>query len=161
MHFALPCPSRIERVLVSLAASHGLVDARLPLHRLAVYMLVLFARHPLPDAVGYLVNACFAIASLAHFANDIGWMGSLLLHAGLVGVAQRSTRTATSCLSLYMAVVHIPLAVAPVAPVALVAVALGWVVFWCLFAFEMRETGEFELSHSIQVLVVCHVMIQL
>ena len=71
MHFAIP----VHRpLLLSIAAAHGVTDVARPPSQLLVYAMALL---PLP---GWLTSGAFGIASVMHFASDMGG-GDVLVDA--------------------------------------------------------------------------------
>ena len=93
---------RVPPLAVGLVVSHGLTDLR-NLEDVLPYALVLL---PIP---GLLATLAFLVASLVHFARDIGGEASLQLHVAwlLVGLSAGQDAAADVAL-LYMLLFHLP-----------------------------------------------------
>jgi hypothetical protein len=103
MRFSIPMESPAALAVV---AAHGAVDVCCPLRSLLAYSAVAL---PLPSDA---CTAAFAAGSVAHFAEDVGLVGSVALHVALLNVAiYVGVKSAVEALFAYFFVVHIPLLV--------------------------------------------------
>ena len=95
-------PTKCPDLAIALVAAHGATDI-VRGRKLLSYALVAL---PLP---GWIVTCCFASASLAHFAVDVGVPASFALHLGL-GCLYATARqgVAFMLLLVYMTLVHVP-----------------------------------------------------
>ena len=146
---------RFPPLAVGLVASHGLTDLRSP-EDLLPYA---FAMTPLP---GLLVTFAFLVASLFHFARDIGGEASLQLHVAwlLVGLSAGPDAAADVAL-LYMLLVHLPLHHSRVWAEGTWAArgsVVGAVVAG-LAAGACVPVGGLTLTHLHQKLVVAHFLV--
>jgi integral membrane sensor domain MASE1 len=96
---AIPVPPALAPAAIAVGM-HGLSDALT--HRAAVpaYML---AVPTWPHT-----TALFTLASVFHFAEDVGIRNSLVLHACIVGTAAVSVSISVALTLLYMCTVHVP-----------------------------------------------------
>ena len=145
---------RAPPLVVGLVASHGFTDLR-DLEDVLPYALVLL---PIP---GLLVTLAFLVASVVHFARDIGGEASLQLHVAwlIVGLSAGQDAAADVAL-LYMLLVHLPLHHSRVWAEGTWA-ARGAVVGAVVAGLAMGArvpAGGFTLSHLHQRLVVAHVL---
>lgn len=102
--FRVPIPSWLPRWALCIAATHGLTDLRL-VEKLWVYGLVLAV--PFHETG---INIVFFLASMAHFAIDIGSMGSTFLHGALaIACVKQRQDVAIQFLMIYMCFVHVPM----------------------------------------------------
>ncbi len=151
----LPIDSRAAFVL---AAAHGAADAVRPPQQLALYAAAFL---PLP---GVVCSSLFLAASVSHFACDVGLSCSALLHVLIVALATRSLRRATQLLMSFMCGVHVPRLVrnlvrrGELAP--LLCVALAGALLWKQ-QHTLLQNGQYELSHTHQLVVCVHVLINL
>ena len=93
----------VPAVLAPAAAAvgmHGLSDAVTHHAAVPAYLLAIPA-WPHTTAV-------FTLASIAHFAEDVGVKNSLLLHACIVGAATVSVPLSVAIALLYLCTVHVP-----------------------------------------------------
>lgn len=99
MQFMIPIHPRLWALVVA----HGVTDFAYMPQILLVYSLLLLPRWSTVDMLAFLT------ASVVHFARDVGWAGSLGLHA-LIGVFefQNSRVASIALLMTYMYVLHIP-----------------------------------------------------
>lgn len=90
--------------LLAVAATHGLtdLDSSAWVGRYAVLTLL-----PLPSP---LITMIFCVASLLHFSEDVGFLGSALVHAGvgLAGIAM-GVQAAFKAMVSYLAFCHVPM----------------------------------------------------
>lgn len=77
MRFAIPISHPVPFCVF---AAHGAVDAALPPSRLLPYALALLPSPPLPPLPSSASTAAFGVASLVHFASDVGVGASVALH---------------------------------------------------------------------------------
>lgn len=90
--------------LLALIAAHGLTD--LDTHKCVVPYAIATAV-PLPTEV---VTLLFCGASVAHFSNDIGKRGSLLVHGAVLAAGLHSgVQAAFKLIILYLAFFHTPI----------------------------------------------------
>lgn len=91
--------------LVAIVAAHGATDLDSPFTALPKYAACCLAPVPAP-----LVAVAFCVASVAHFARDVGIDNSIALHA-LLGFCTLAFGVARglSIMLIYMSVVHVPL----------------------------------------------------
>ena len=87
--------------LACATSTHGLTDACYPPRALWPYA----AAACLPP---WAVTPAFAVASVAHFARDVGAYGSVVLHATLVVLARDHRVLASTLGCLYYVAVHVP-----------------------------------------------------
>lgn len=163
MRFAIPVR---RRLLLSLAAAHGVTDAAT---QRVDRLLLVYAAALLPIPGG-ATTAVFGVASVVHFAADLGDLGgvaSLAMHGGWAAVCARwGQRVAFECALWYVCAVHIPLLARRL------LTARAWVTLGALAAGSvaaamagprllLRRAGDgedtFLLGHRLQRLVACHV----
>ena len=96
---AIPVPPALAPAAIAVGM-HGLSDALT--HRAAVPAYLL-AVPTWPHT-----TALFTLASVFHFAEDVGIRNSLALHACIVGTATVSVPFAVAIALLYMCTVHVP-----------------------------------------------------
>lgn len=112
---------------------------------------------PLPS------NACtaaFAAGSVAHFAEDVGLVGSVALHVALLSVAVYvGVKSAVAALFVYFFVVHIPLLLIRLAlnrdkrrAAVLVAAALASLHP----SLSLAPSGVFLFDEKMQLVVAVH-----
>jgi hypothetical protein len=127
----------------------------MPLPRLAAYTLALC---PVPGT-----SVAFGIGSIVHFANDIGFFGSVSLHAVLCVLAAVNARLACVVLQCYMCMLHIPSVLISLALrrqwTAIVCTAAAAAVAWVARA-KLAPKGEFVLGEVSQRVVVVHTVLQ-
>ena len=154
VEFALPikCPNW----LLAVVAAHGSTDIVLG-PRLICYVFVLL---PLPD---WMVTCGFAIASLKHFAHDVGMNFAVVLHLVLVVLYARArTQLATSVLLGFMVLVHLPRHFARVLTEDYAFEAMAFCALFTATLDYMKLWKEsFLLSHVAQRLVISHVICHL
>lgn len=142
---------------ILLAASmHGVADICRPRH-LYPYTL-LFA--PLPPTV--VTTILFLVSSVWHFAQDIGWKGTLGLHTacGLVYSLMDPTM-AFGIMSVYYCALHVPMCYIRLfkrrSYLALTIVASLTLITYC--ASKTSHSPPYMYIHDrLQLLVVCHVL---
>jgi hypothetical protein len=154
MRFVVPCTNRLQ---LSLAVAHGAVDAARPPEQLLLYGLALL---PIP---GPVCTSGFAVASLLHFAADLGMPFSIGLHTVVYAVATTSFARAMAVMLSYMTYIHIPLLVLKLCLTGQVPalVCLGYAALACVakgIPF-VDSNGEYTFGHKQQLLVVCHVIL--
>lgn len=141
---------------MAVIAGHGAADASKPPQLLACYAL---AALPLPQT-----TAAFAVASVAHFALDVGVGASLVMHCLLVHLARRRRRAACALLQAYMCTLHVPVALLGVLlradGLALAAVTAATLATWAA-RHEIAPDGRLELTELLQRLIVVHVALNL
>lgn len=152
-------PHRVPRRLAGIVAAHGLTDLRLGC-RLWAYLLVCV---PLPGSV---TTGAFIAASLGHFAQDVGALGSFLLHGALLAVATtRGFQPATEILAVYMLLWHVPMHFVRVlsenSPEATASAVAALLLGSHAHVIVDTHTGKNELlfSHVAQRLVVAHALV--
>ena len=106
---AIPVPPALAPAAIAVGM-HGLSDALT--HRAAVPAYLL-AVPTWPHT-----TALFTLASVFHFAEDVGIRNSLLLHTCIVGTAMASVPFAVAITLLYMCTVHVPSHFQRVTPLA-------------------------------------------
>ena len=99
VEFVLRSPLRRA---VMLAAAHGMTDVAAPA-LLVPYSIIAL---PVP---GWMTTTLFSMASVVHFAADIGLGLSCVMHAALTAAAVRHRDASFFAMSLYFVCVHTPL----------------------------------------------------
>jgi len=142
---------------LAIVAGHGATDWVLG------WRLLLYAGVLLPTP-GWVVTPGFAVASLSHFAADVGWQLSLGLHVALL-LLHLGARSGQAFLLLvaYMTLVHVPAHCVDVARGAHGGAALlgAGLLTTCLAARPPWGDGEFAIDHTVQKLVICHILCHL
>jgi hypothetical protein len=90
--------------LVAIVATHGLTDldsiAWLPHYALLSLL-------PIPSP---LVTALFCLSSVVHFSEDVGMVGSVLIHGAVAGVGYvRGVQVALKSMLYYLSFFHVPM----------------------------------------------------
>lgn len=163
MHIDLPIV-RAALPLLGPACAHGLADVRFRLDTLATYALL---AAPVPEPASL---CAFAIASVVHFADDVGWTTSFALHGVLGLMALRGMlESAVVLLLLYMNLVHFPALLHRIAvderrrsaawQVALVCGIAAVLVPSLFHATTHDEVLIFTLTPAMQRLVALHVLV--
>jgi predicted anti-sigma-YlaC factor YlaD len=152
MKFLIPLDPA-DRLPLALVAAHGASDLTAPRRRLAAYVTL---AAPLDDGTA---TACFAVASVAHFAQDVGVVASLALHAVVGACALVSYSVAFKVLLAYMLVLHIPLHLwrvraQPRGTAGLVVIAAALVVA----RVALGDAGVFEFDEPLQRVVIAHAL---
>ena len=148
MHFAIP----VHRpLLLSIAAAHGVTDVARPPSQLIVYAMALL---PLP---GWLTSGAFGIASVMHFASDMGGAMSLLMHATWAALARYHWALAFESALWYICAVHIPMLFQRASLTVRTVLLIGTLVAIVHGPNVLVENGTFHLSHRLQRIVACHV----
>ena len=135
------------------ASTHGITDAMHPIESLWPYGVLLI---PTPPA---LTSTVFILASVLHFGGDVGLFPSSVLHAGILSLANRHRRAASTLGCLYYTALHVPLHlrrhwdVTPLAPVALAAS--------CTLFPLVSHVRHVRISATAQRLVIGHVGVDL
>lgn len=90
--------------LVAIVATHGLTD----LDSIAwVPYYTVLSLLPIPSPV---VTALFCVSSVAHFAEDIGVAGSIMVHGTVALVGHtRGVQTAFKAMIFYLSFCHVPM----------------------------------------------------
>ena len=91
------------RTAVALVAAHGMTDLDSPHAWIPAYLV---AWTPMQSRA---ISMVFALASMEHFATDVGYLGSILLHTcvGAVTVAL-GTQAGLTAMGVYLVGVHVP-----------------------------------------------------
>ena len=152
MRFTIPLDSA-DRLPLALVAAHGASDLTAPRRRLAAYLTL---AAPLDDGT---TTACFAIASITHFAGDLGLLFSLALHAVIGACSLVSYSTAMKILIAYMLVIHVPLHLwnlraQPRGTAGLVVIAAALVVA----RVALGDASVFEFDEPLQRVVIAHAL---
>lgn len=154
---AIPMPPALAPAAIAVGM-HGLSDALT--HRAAVPAYLL-AVPTWPHT-----TALFTLASVLHFAEDVGMRNSLVLHACIVGTATFSVPFSVAITLLYMCTVHVPSHFQRVTPLAgservnlLVAASLVASLVTCVL---VARTGlTLVVTDSVQRVVCVHIAIHL
>jgi hypothetical protein len=163
---ALSIPASVTPCVL-LASTHAVGDVHFrPVPMATAYGLAAVA---IPSA---MTTPCFLVASVLHFAPDLGSVGaSLALHCGFMLMAVHDMYDAAWCLfAAFYVLVHAPRAVfawrAERWSAETVGHAARSVVAWTLAAcFSMWSFASFAthsglvLSHSMQRVVVAHAVL--
>ena len=141
---------------MAVIAGHGAADVSKPPQLLACYAL---AALPLPSS-----TSIFAVASVVHFALDVGIGASLAIHCLLVRLMRRRRRAACALLQAYMCTLHVPAALLSLllradGP-ALAAVTAATLATW-VARHEIAPGGRLELTELLQRLIAVHVGLNL
>ena len=152
--FPLRLSSAQYHPVLALLAAHGISDLDHPLACLPRYVLCAIA--PLPPSA---VTAAFLVSSLAHFAADVGWRGSVALHAvvGAAGVVG-GDRCAARLMATYMLCVHVPLHYVHLARARRFVGATIALLFTVALLLGTRGAERVCLSTDGQRLIVAHVV---
>lgn len=179
VEFVLRSP--IRKALL-LAAAHGMTDVAAPSQLYPYTALVL----PLP---GWLTTMLFSVASIVHFASDLGLALSLALHVCLTALATHNRDGSFFLMSLYFCFIHTPLhylrllnegSRGVIAVVAALAITSGMVVISAVPSWSTRvsrllpadarlltpfgdgnEGGAIQITHLMQRLVFAHVFVEI
>lgn len=153
MLFNIPVSSRLK---LTIAAAHGAVDAARPPEQLLLYTLALV---PLDKNV---TTATFGVASVVHFARDLGLAPSLLFHLVVLGVASKSYARAARLVLNYMIFVHVPLLFTSLLltkQIAAIGFAVATFVLFVLTDTPRITNGCFVFNHAHQMLVIAHTLL--
>ena len=130
--------------------AHGVTDMTRPVQALPVYALALA---PLPRAA---TTPMFLVASVAHFARDVGILPSVVLHASLGGLAAaRRVDVAWTILTVYMCLVHVP---AHLSRCTVLARALFW-AWSVVFAWIGVRGDRVVVTDAMQRVGVAHMVV--
>ena len=140
---------RISKFCVALSALHGLTDFRRPAQLWPYAALAV----PFP---GWLVTPCFLLASLRHFADDLGPGGSLALHTLFAATARaHGLDRAFDAALAYLSCAHVPMHFYRVAKDGgLASVALS---ACAAAALRERVPSVLLVNHGAQKVVIAHV----
>ena len=142
------------RPIVALVAAHGATDFATP-----TWPLAYAASCMIPSAC---VTPVFVCGSLVHFAEDVGWRGSLVLHA-LAGLAwwRGGAQRGLELMLAYLSAVHTPAHYLRCwrrgRRVALAAAGAATVVTWHLL-LRLSGAAVVPIDHSVQRVVVAHIL---
>jgi hypothetical protein len=134
------------------ASTHGLVDLCEP-QRLLPYSILLL---PLP---GMLTSCIFGVASVQHFAADLGLVPSIMSHIALVLCARINQPLTTNAFCLYYLGAHVPLTLhrfrkqRRVCGDALIVATCAAICF----ATQVSHNSV-RIDHAAQRLVIAHVL---
>lgn len=142
------------RPAVALVASHGLTDFDTPRCALPAYLL---ASIPAPSL---LVTAVFLVASMVHFADDLGATGSVCLHSTVAAVtAVMGVQAGLRAMGCYLLSVHVPSHYARCAArerdTGLAFATIGSAI---ALAMSPALPGRLALDDRVQRIVVGHVL---
>ena len=164
MRFAIPISHPVPFCVF---AAHGAVDAALPPSRLLPYALALLPSPPLPPLPPSASTAAFGVASLVHFASDVGVGASVALHLWWMLVwCTRGPRAGFARVLAYGCGIHLPLVVWRAARGRDVA-ALRALMCGVAIALTMRRCfmhgpcHVFVFGERLQRIVTCHVLVHL
>ena len=153
---AIPVPPALAPAAIAVGM-HGLSDALT--HRAAVPAYLL-AVPTWPHTTTLLT-----LASVFHFAEDVGIRNSLVLHACIVGTATVSVSLAVAITLLYMCTIHVPSHFQRVKPLAgrewvtlLVAASL---VASLVTSVVARAGSTLMVTDPVQRVVCVHIAIHL
>ena len=165
MHFRVPAPLPMQ---VALVIGHGGADFGLPLEKLISSYWPLAVTPLVPKEVTF---ATFCVSSVVHFAQDTGWLYSVLFHATLLCVAwsnHNGVTLASKLLFRYMCAVHVPCVAAKLLyankTLQLVTMCASIAVCWVCNDFftsntaRMYKTAYIEFGRYKQMIVTCHVL---
>lgn len=139
---------------IAAASAHGLTDLQRPPRELVPYALV-FA--PIPTEV---VTPLFIGCSVQHFARDVGYGRSALLHACFISLGCTLPQLGWALFAAYYCLVHAPLhcvrhSAEGVNPFFATAVALAATVF----ASIVQDVQVLALTDLMQLGVVAHILV--
>lgn len=142
------------RPMAALVAAHGATDFATP-----TWPLAYAACFMIPSVC---VTPVFVCGSLVHFAEDVGWGGSLVLHvlAGLAwwrGGAQRGLELMLAYLSAVHTPAHYLRCWRRGRRVALAAAGAATAVTWQLL-LRFSGAAVVPIDHSVQRAVVAHIL---
>lgn len=156
MRFSIPATNCVQ---LSVAAAHGAADAARPPEQLAIYAIALL---PIPPAA---TTASFAVASVIHFAADVGLAASVGLHLIVAAVSTFSFKFAMRIMLAYISYAHVPILafnlVSRRRMFALLCMCIAIAV--CVMSRIPCGTSSelYELGHKQQLVVVAHVVLSL
>ena len=153
-------PSRLEvkryRLLFALIASHGFTDLD---SRLFVPIYSMMHVLPLPPK---LVFALFLASSVVHFEQDVGLVGSLLLHATATCVRfARGPSDGFAFMMAYSFAIHIPMHATRMLYSERYFGLACLLVFGCAFSMgKGRVPSHFCLTERMQRIVISHILVE-
>ena len=159
---AIPLHLGPMKHMVAVASAHAITDVvTSPPHRLWPYTLILLPQQTYPE-VSVAITCTFLLASLCHFAQDVGFLASVVLHAFWMWTfATGHDAWGWVTFSVYYSVVHAPLHVhhawtlTTCSSRRMVIVAL---LFVCGMFFLACEPPSL-ISDRMQMLVVAHTLV--
>ena len=153
--FPIFLSKRAFHPLFSAVAAHGATDVD---SDWCIPSYVLFCATPLPPP---FVTAVFNLASVVHFAADVGVVGSFALHAlvALVGVVWGSQH-ASRLMMAYLAFAHVPLHYARCLATGRHSAIVAAALFTAVVAIGTRGMDTICLSQATQRVVVAHVFVE-
>mgnify|MGYP004090695295 CR=1 FL=1 len=141
--------------MAALVAAHGATDFATPTWPLAYAACCM-----IPSVC---VTPVFVCGSLVHFAEDVGWSGSVVLHV-LAGLAwwRGGTQRGLELMLAYLSAVHTPAHYLRCwrrgRRVALAAAGAATAVTWQLLLRCFSSTAMVPIDHSVQRVVVAHIL---
>jgi len=142
------------RPMAALVAAHGATDFATPTWPLAYAACCM-----IPSVC---VTPVFVCGSLVHFAEDVGWSGSLVLHA-LAGLAwwRGGAQRGLELMLAYLSAVHTPAHYLRCwrrgRRVALAAAGAATAVAWQLL-LRFSSAAVVSIDHSVQRVVIAHIL---
>ena len=152
VRFALPgAGAPLVQTALRVVAVHGATDAWV--HPPSWLLAYAPAALPWP-----CTTPAFLVASVVHFARDVGAGGSVALHATWAALCVRSVRAAVRAALLYMMVLHVPL---HYRAVAASAAGTGWAAGMALLTALVVAFGPrvAALPEWAQRIVCVHVLL--
>lgn len=143
--------------LLTAIALHGLTDLDEP-RSIPIYAAAICA--PIPCC---LITPLFCIASVAHFCNDVGLLGSVAVHATVAIIGVRfGIQAAFKAMIGYLGVVHVPLHYYRCYENNRSRVVFGASVT-TLLALPWSHTMPITIpfSNLIQLLIISHILVEL
>ena len=138
---------------VAAASVHGLTDLNRPLHELAPYAIVVA---PVPTG---LVTPLFVACSIQHFARDVGYRQSMLLHACFAALGLTLPQLGWGLFAAYYCCCHAPLHLTRHAHVVPPRFAAALALLAATLAYAMRGVGAFVVTDLMQLGVVAHIAV--
>ena len=128
----------------------------------AVFLPIYVAVAVLPVSKSVL-RMLFLFSSLLHFSEDVGFLGSVLLHSASLLVSKIGGQTVGFELVMFYSIfVHVPMHVLRLVEKRRAFGLFAFALFAALFSLlSSRVPNRFELTHRMQRIVISHILVEM